>query len=476
MVRNFVRPETALAGWHPIDPGETNFRVASPSDNLSVWLNGVYDVPQTRGYAAIAQIPNPDSQFWLDSTAWNGNASESQRQFLFDWYAVKWVYVPAPYLPSTAGVVSKLAAHPELYAPLSSSSSALNLTFTYLRPTPIADASNAPVILVIGQPENYQLVFRDLSYSGFDTSRAIPVEGGPYIDDYSAQDLAQFDEVVIYGGLAHDTAKALDLLSGYVNSGGGLFFESSGTALGGGAGAREPLPITGATNLGVQGDWRFTEESSPITDGIDFSSFGPPGYRGGSWTVSAATGVRSWAQTVLRSGSNSVVVEGQLGQGRVVWSGLNLPFHIDSYQSSEESRFLTTAIAWASRATSHANATASAHTDGPQQMTISVDSNVRGVLFKESWFDRWHAYINGREVGILRAGPGFMYVKFPAGTRFPATVEWRYEKSVVDWAGIVMSAATLIGIITLPRWRRSVRKVLGVWRDRLTRDWASDDG
>src|SRR5260370_14254449 len=79
MVRDPVRPETALAGWQPIDPGTTNFRVASRSDQLSVWLNAVYDVPQTRGYGAVPQMPNPEWQFWLDSTAWNGNASEEQR-------------------------------------------------------------------------------------------------------------------------------------------------------------------------------------------------------------------------------------------------------------------------------------------------------------------------------------------------------------------------------------------------------------
>lgn len=476
MVRNAARPETALTGWQPIDPTETNFRVASPSDNLSVWLNAIYDVPQTRGYAASPQITNPDWQFWLDSTAWNGAASEAQRTFLFDWYAVKWVYVPAPYMPSTAGVVSKLTGHPELYAAIPSSSGGTSLTFSYLRPTPIALATNAPAILVIGQPENYQIVFRDLSYSGFDSAHAIPVQGGPYVDDYTAQDLAQFDEVLIYGGRAHDSARAFGLLDGYVRSGGGLIVESSGSHVASGSSISEPLPITGAAPHDVNGDWGFKTASSPITDGIDFSSFGPARYNGGPWTVSAASGVRSWAQTVLWSGADSVVVAGQLGQGRVVWSGLNLPFHIDSYKSAEESRFLTTAMAWVSRSKNDLAAISSARRDGPQQMTISVGSNARGVLFKESWFDRWNAYVNGRKVDVLRAGPGFMYVLLPKDTSFPATVQWRYEKSVVDWAGIVLSASTLIALVTWPRWRGPVRKWIGAWWDRRSRNWVEEDG
>ncbi|HVS48449.1 MAG TPA: hypothetical protein VHJ99_06065 [Candidatus Dormibacteraeota bacterium] len=476
IVRDPARPEAATAGWQPINPTETNFRVASPSDNLSVWLNAVYDVPQTRGYAATPQIRNPDWQFWLDSTAWSGDASEGQRSFLFDWYAVRWVYVPSLYMPSTAGVVPKLTGHPDLYMAVPSTDGGPSLTFSYLRSTPIAVASNAPVILVIGAPDNYQLVFRDLSYSAFDTRHAIPVQGSPYVDDYSAQDLAKFDEVVIYGGRAHDSAHAFDLLKAYVSSGGGLIIDSRGSPLADGSGISEPLPITGATSRAVSGDFRFKAASSPLTDGIDFSSFGPARYGGGPWMLSAATGVRSWAHTVLWSGDDSVVVAGQFGQGRVVWSGLNLPYHIDSYRSAEESRFLTTAMTWASRSRNDVAATASARRDGPQQMTVSVDSPARGVLFKESWFDRWHAYVNGREVEVLRAGPGFMYILLPESARFPAEVQWRYEKSVADWAGIAVSAATLIALVTWPRWRSSVRRRLGGWWDRRIKARDSDDG
>src|SRR5258708_7924198 len=151
MVRNAAVPQAELIGWQPVDPTDSNFRIASPSDNLSVWLNAVYDVPQTGGYGGGPQITNPDWQFWFDSTAWNGNASEAQRQFLFDWYAVKWIYVPAPYMSSTAGVLPRLTAHTELYAAVPSSSGAPSLTFSYLRPTRMTVATNAPTFLGIAQ-------------------------------------------------------------------------------------------------------------------------------------------------------------------------------------------------------------------------------------------------------------------------------------------------------------------------------------
>ena len=472
MVRDPVRPETAQAGWQPLGPTDNNFRVASPTDNLSVWLNGVYDVPQTRGYAAIPQIPNPAWQFWLDSTLWNGDAAEPQRTFLLDWYAVKWIYVPAPYMPSTTGVLPKLQQHPELYQRLASTNSGESLTFSYMRPTPVALATNAPNVLVVGAPENYEVVFRDLSYSGFDSAHVIPVQGGAYVDDYSVEDLNRFDEVLIYGGRAHDTARAFDLLNRYVRTGGGLVVEASGSPLG----ASEPFPITGATRQAKDGQWSFRAASSQVTDGIDFAGFSPARFGDGPWGVSAAGGVRSWAQAVLWSGPDAVVVAGRLGQGRVVWSGLNLPFHIDSYRNAEESRFLTTAMSWASRGGASASVVSSARRDGPEQMTVSVESAARGVIFKESWFDRWHAYVNGREVNIARVGPGFMYVMLPTETKFPATVRWRYEKSALDWSGIVISAATLLALVTWPRWRGRARDSLGVWRNRLTARWDEESG
>ena len=476
MVRDPAAPEMALAGWRPLDTAETDFRVASPSDNLSVWFNAVYDVPQTRGYAAGTQILNPDFQYWLDSTAWNGDAGDNQRRFLLDWYAVKWIYVPAPYMPSTAGVVPHLIQNSAAYEQSPPVDSVPSLTFSYLHPTPIALATNAPLILVIASADDYAIVFRDLSYSDFDSAHAVTVRGSSFVDDYSTQDLAKFDEVIVYGGGAHDNARALDLLSTYVRSGGGLILESSGSPWLGGTGLNEPLPITSTRRIDVNGEWRFRTQGSPITDGIDFSSFAPARFRGGAWGVTAAGGVRSWAQAVVSVDAGPVVVAGQLGRGRVVWSGLNLPFHIDSYQSVSESLLLSTAMTWASRSTNDGAAVSTERRDSPQQMTIGVSSSAGGVLFKESWFDRWHAYVNGAEVRVLRAGPGFMYVRLPQGTKVPAIVQWRYERSAADWAGISISVATLIAVVIWPRWRSLARRTLGAWWERRTSERTGEVG
>lgn len=467
VVSNPAQPQEVTQGWRPVAASGDSYRVASRGDNLSVWFNAVYDLPQTRGYAAIPQVLNPDFQYWFDTTAWDANVSEEQRTFLFDWYAVRWIYVPAPYMASTAGVVPKLDARPDLYARVGSADGGSTLTFEYLEAAPIAAAVSAPVVLVIADAPDYDLLFRDLAYGGYASGRVITVEGGPYIDDYSVQDLARFDDVVVYGGRAHDAAHAESLLSAYVKAGGGLVVDAGLPASAAGG---ETSPVTSTIAVQVHGSWGFRSISSPVTDGMDFTRFGPPAYRGGPWTVAAATGLRASADAVLWAGASPVVVTDQVGHGRVVWSGLNLPYHADSYQNAEESRFLFAAMRWAGRHVGDAAPLSTAHRDGPEQMTVAVQGGARGVLFKESFFDRWHAYANGREATIYRAGPGFMYVWLPEDVGPGATVEWRYERSMVDDAGISVSAATLLALLTWPLWRRPLRSRWKRWAVR----WAED--
>ena len=468
-------PGQVTAGWQPIDPAERSVRVASPSDNLSVWLNGVYDVPQTRGYGASLQVLNPDQQYWLDNTAWSAATSEEQRNFLLDWYAVGWLYVPSAYMPATAAVVPKLLARPDLYQAVPSADGQPSSTFLYVRRTPIASATNATSALVVGGTYDYNLVFRDLSYGDLGSRTVIPVRGNNYIDDYSAADLASFDEIVLYGFQFHDQARASRLLSEYVMAGGGLVVEASGSAFDHASGIPNPVPVTETSPYQVNGDWRFTSADSPVTDGINFAGFGDARYNAGPWTVSAATGVKSWARPVLFSDGRPVVVVGQLGKGHVMWSGLNLPYHIESFHSAEESRFLGNGIAWAARTHDTGPASFSATVDGPQETTISVASPACGVLFKESFFPNWHAYAGGHELKLFPAGPGFMYAQLPSGAEYPVVVVLRYEKTPLDWVGILLSVITGIALLTMFAWLRIVvsrlrsassRLSLGVWNDR----------
>ncbi len=61
------------------------------------------------------------------------------------------------------------------------------------------------------------------------------------------------------------------------------------------------------------------------------------------------------------------------------------------------------------------------------------------VLVKTNWFPRWHAVSNGKELAIGNAKPGMLVSAQPG-----SIVEMHYEKSGIDFAGIIISLVVLV--------------------------------
>jgi hypothetical protein len=83
----------------------------------------------------------------------------------------------------------------------------------------------------------------------------------------------------------------------------------------------------------------------------------------------------------------------------------------------------------------------------PELVLIYVEESARGVLFKETHYDRWTATMleaSGleRRLNIHHAGPGFMYVALPKETEYPARIVLKYELSWQDSAGYLTTALT----------------------------------
>jgi len=88
----------------------------------------------------------------------------------------------------------------------------------------------------------------------------------------------------------------------------------------------------------------------------------------------------------------------------------------------------------------------------PEFVMISLSEPVRGVLFKETYFDRWYAYLidkDGVEHGlsIYKAGPEFMYVRIPLNIKFPVKVIFEYRVIWIEWLGYAISLLTLMFLI-----------------------------
>lgn len=425
-----------------VDPSEKQFRVGVSWDAASDWINSRSDIPQTRGYQGQGVL-YADWQYYLETAVWTPRPNYPEKNFLLDWYAVKSLYGgPDP------SVVQRFESRPDLYAPMSPNLPPSARTFQYVNATPILSARSTRTALVVGSDASYTLILKAVALSGFDSRSLIPVRGGPYLDDYSEANLAQFDQIILYGYSVHDPTRAMALLRNFVQRGGGVVMEAYHSPFEDVASTQEPIPGTLIKKIGIGPAWHLEGPSSPITAGIDLATFAPASYQGGPWGVSyiPAAFVRSWAEPVLLSDGRPVLVAGTLGQGRVVWSGLNLPYHAVSNQAVEESRLLSQEIAWASpRETTDRAFTA--EFANPQLRRIRITSPSSGVLFKESWFANWHASVNGRPAPVYQAGPDFMYVPLGKDVSYPAQVTLEFTRSATEWLGDAISIATLVALL-----------------------------
>jgi uncharacterized protein DUF6541 len=427
--------KTRLQAALHIDPSDQQHRVGVSWDDGSDWINARYAVPQTRGYQQQGVV-EANWQYWLETRLWSANANYGEKNFLLDWYAIRAFYGgPDP------RVLNSFAARPDLYQ----LQDPTGLTFNYLEATQVLSARTTRTAIVIGSDSAYSDVMRALSLTDFDSRSLIPLRGGPYIDDHSASELREFDLVILYDYQVRDLGKSFRMLNSYVQGGGALFIEANNSPLADANQAPAPIPGSSIRVARIGPDWNLTTGSSQVTEGVNLGSFAPAVYNGGAWGISyiPEAAINSWAQPVLLSDGRPVVVAGTLGAGRVVWSGMNLPYHAASTRNVAESRLLANAISWAAPAASSAP-TFQADFVNPELRKVTVTSPAKGVLLKESWVPNWQASVNGHLMTIYRAGPDFMYVPVRNET---GTVQFEFTRTAVEWAGDAISIAAVVGLI-----------------------------
>jgi len=83
---------------------------------------------------------------------------------------------------------------------------------------------------------------------------------------------------------------------------------------------------------------------------VNFTAFAPPRYGDYPWGVSYTSNLtlQPWAETLVWLNGYPIIVTGEYGEGRVVWCGLNLPYHAKSYRNREEAKLLLNLLNWLS--------------------------------------------------------------------------------------------------------------------------------
>ena len=188
---------------------------------------------------------------------------------------------------------------------------------------------------MIGDDQHYDLMLRALALGDVGSQQLIPVHGPASLDDVTPALLKSFSGVALYGAQVGTPAKDAAMLTTYVRAGGGLFVDGAEDSAEVGALTglpNSPIPVTTQVETIVPDTgWDWTTFGDPSVVDADLAGFGQPEYASsGGWSTQTSARLQPWARPVLATGGKDVVVRGALGAGKVLWEGLNLPYHLDS--------------------------------------------------------------------------------------------------------------------------------------------------
>lgn len=324
----------------------------------------------------------------------------------------------------------------------------------------LATLTTRPTVLVISRADirAYEPVFRLANRGAIPYEEALIVEGRERLDSYTLAELERFDALLLHGYTYKDSRRAWALLEEYVRRGGSLYVDTGWEwKLPEWQFARAPavLPVSRLTwtQYGTSG---YRLEDSEIGGRIAPAKFDDLTWEGQPWSVSGVQRdeVRDWGRVVLSLGGRPLIVAGQYGQGRVVWSGMNLVSH--AAQSQEEIQLLHNLMAWLTAPREARDYPVSVTREDPDQVTFGLDLPPGGTLtlyWREAYSPDWHAYLEGgqgrrQELPVYRGGPGFMLIRVP-GQSGSERLVLEYRLPLVARLAGVLSAATLVLLL---RW------------------------
>ncbi|HXJ47692.1 MAG TPA: hypothetical protein VNF91_00870 [Candidatus Acidoferrum sp.] len=336
----------------------------------------------------------------------------------------------------------------------------------YVNPQPSGLAAQWPGgtgVLVVGGtqdsvPALYNSVFEQATSGLMPFDSEWLVRGtSSYIDDYSDQQLERYPGLLLLGYRYHDQRAAWSLLDRYVRGGGRLFVETGWQYVDPDWNAGPAPSVLPVASL----QWGSLDPAAPVlVQGADDPSFGRFVYQGGAWGASSAGSVRQGATELVRVGGRVVAARSNVGQGRVLWSGMNWIAHNSASGSADEAAFLAAQLAWVfagdSQAGTQAPLTPSWTGDSQASIALQPSAGPSLVLFKESLFPGWSARLvtptGSQPVDLAGSEMDFVLASLPAVPAGSSLV-FTYGPTAVEqgsWGLSLVFLALLIAWVARP--------------------------
>ena len=318
--------------------------------------------------------------------------------------------------------------------------------------SPILGSTNASAILHIGDLSAYDTIYRFLGMRDLNSRRVVVANNSKFIDDFSESDLAKFDAVILYQYDYHSRSDAWDLIKKYLTQGGKVYIDTGPEGYE--AATSElpdffPIKRTVRTDIGVY--WDIKKFDEKLTRDINFDAFSPLDFDGEAWNVSHPVDDRDLnpeSEIIIKNNDLIVAVSRNVGSGKLIWTGFNLPYHILREYNVQESNFFYNLLSEVVDLSEKNTPSYEYRWVSPENRQVTV-AGARGVLFKEEFYGGWTAKGDqGKKLKIFKAGPtspGFMYVPFDSGQK-PDLVVFKYSE---QWRFLALATVSVFALLFL---------------------------
>ena len=329
---------------------------------------------------------------------------------------------------------------------------------------------NETLLLFIGNPYEYSFLFQ--SQAMVNSEGIILVNGGKNLEGYNLETLKNFD-VIYLNGLISGNSQSLDiqynLLSDYVNWGGGVILDTGDITSGGELEDIPDLfPVT-ETAIYAESTFLLSENvSTTLTQNVDLTKMSDGQYS----TVSYGTLFNGGSKILVFDEDLPVVAYCELGAGKILWNGLRLPYYSNYYGLSqrlskeareiydERAKFFSEMVVFVAKESSR-ESTAHVTVDYPEPEKIIVhveDSSSEEVIWvKMTYFSGWTAEINDQKsnLKIFTTGPDMMLV-FPDQLG-NYDITFCFGKTLDVIVGETISSVSIMAIIVFFSYRLIIR-------------------
>lgn len=319
-----------------------------------------------------------------------------------------------------------------------------------------------PVALVIGSIDGaaYDQVFKTSNAGALAYDDLWLVEGGERLDKYSANELSKFDLIILSGYDYKNRGKFWRIVKDYVNKGGSLFIDTGWQFVSRDWGRKdgkpielpEPMPIARTIWGNVGEEWKDFVINPRLVE-VEVDGYKPWLWAGSQWgaAVGSSDDLREGGEALITSSGGVVMAQREFGEGKIIWSGLNLFAHAQGPEGEKEVDFIKEVFSWLLAGKEKKEYSQVTFTrDYPDEVKISFKepTNNVWVLWREAYSPNWNGRLikSKKKVKLYRAGPGFSTAYLPElseGETLQLTYKLKWFESM---GAAVVSLLTLAGL------------------------------